>query len=117
MIGGIGYALLEILWRGHTHWSMVLAGGLCFIIFSLIAEKMRGNSLILKSLICALAVTITEFIFGIIFNIILGMGVWDYSGMPFNLMGQICPTFSLLWVGIAFIFIPLADFLNRKMKI
>ena len=30
LCGGMLYALLEILWRGHTHWSMmVLAAVLC----------------------------------------------------------------------------------------
>jgi uncharacterized membrane protein len=40
------------------------------------------------------------------------MNVWDYSDMPFNLLGQICPSFSLLWVGIAIAFLPLAEVLN-----
>ena len=26
-LGGIGYAGLEILWRGYTHWTMALTGG------------------------------------------------------------------------------------------
>ena len=32
-IGGILYALIEIIFRGYTHWSMVITGGLCFLIF------------------------------------------------------------------------------------
>ena len=30
-IGAAGYSLLEILWRGNTHWTMTLAGGICFM--------------------------------------------------------------------------------------
>ena len=38
LIGAVGYASIEIIWRGRTHWSMIIAGGLCFILFSLVAE-------------------------------------------------------------------------------
>ena len=29
-IGALGYGLIEILWRGYTHYSMLTAGGICF---------------------------------------------------------------------------------------
>ena len=35
--GGLLYGLIEILWRGWTHWSMVLCGGLCFLVMYLIS--------------------------------------------------------------------------------
>ena len=28
LFGGFGYGLIEVLWRGRTHWSMVLCGGI-----------------------------------------------------------------------------------------
>lgn len=31
LIGGVTYAMIEIMWRGNTHWTMVLLGGLCFL--------------------------------------------------------------------------------------
>ena len=31
-IGSAGYGLVETLWRGHTHWTMLVAGGVCFLI-------------------------------------------------------------------------------------
>lgn len=114
ILGAVGYAAMETIWRGHTHWSMMIAGGLCFILFSLAAEALRGRSILLKAVTCAVGVTAIEFIFGVVFNIYLGMGVWDYSHVPFNIMGQICPMFSLLWVGIAIAFLPLADAINKS---
>ena len=30
--GGLGYGGLELLWRGRTHWSMLLCGGVCELI-------------------------------------------------------------------------------------
>jgi uncharacterized membrane protein len=44
-----------------------------------------------------LIITGIELVFGITFNIILKEGVWDYSNMPLNFLGQICVPFSLLW--------------------
>lgn len=116
IIGGLGYAIIELLWRGRTHWSMMLAGGICFILFSVIAEKLRGQRLLYKAILCALAVTAVEFIFGIVFNIILRMQVWDYSGVPLNFLGQICLLYTVIWGILGLVFVPLADFLNKKMQ-
>ena len=112
-IGAAGYAAIEIIWRGRTHWSMALAGGLCFILFSLVAEGFAEWPLVVKAVLCAVGVTAVELVFGLVFNVMLGMNVWDYSHIPLNLMGQICPLFSLLWVGLALIFLPFADALNK----
>ena len=113
-VGGAGYAAIELLWRRRTHWTMILAGGICFVLFSVIAERLNGRPLIFKAALGALGITAVEFFFGVVFNIILGMGIWDYSGVPFNLLGQICPLFTLVWCGLGFVFLPLADALNRK---
>jgi uncharacterized membrane protein len=114
ILGAVGYAAIEIIWRGRTHWSMMIAGGLCFILFSMVAEALKGRNLLLKAAVCAIGVTAIEFIFGVVFNIWLGMDVWDYSHVPFNIMGQICPIFSLLWAGVAIAFLPLADAINKS---
>ena len=113
-IGGVGYAVIEILWRGRTHWTMVIAGGVCFLLFSRIAEKFKGYPLVIKAMISALGVTLVELAFGIVFNIIFGMGVWDYSSEWLNLFGQICPLFSLMWVLLSLAFVPIAEMLNKR---
>ena len=113
IIGAVGYAAIEVIWRGRTHWSMMIAGGLCFVIFSLVAGWLRGRSILIKSAVCAIGVTAVEFIFGVIFNLWLGLGVWDYSSMPMNILGQICLPFTLLWGGIAILFLPLAEVINQ----
>ena len=113
-IGAVGYAAIETIWRGHTHWSMMIAGGICFILFSVISELMNGKSILLRAGACAIAITAVEFVFGVIFNLLLGMSVWDYSDMPLNILGQICPTFTLLWAGIALAFLPFADAINKS---
>ena len=116
-IGGLGYAVIELLWRGRTHWSMMLAGGICFVLFSLTTEKLKRRPLPIKCIICAASITAVEFVFGVIFNIFLDMKVWDYSRQPLNVLGQICPLYTLLWCFLAALFVPLAEKLNKALKI
>lgn len=115
-IGSIGYPILELAWRGRTHWSMMLAGGICFVLFSRIAGQFEHRPLWLKAILCAVAITGVELIFGMIFNLGLHMNVWDYSQVPLNFMGQICLYFTLLWGVLGALFLPLADLLNHKIE-
>ena len=96
-IGSIGYSFVEVLWRGYTHWSMGILGGFCFIIIFIIDGILENNSIIFKSLISAICVTIAEFLTGIIVNRYLKLNVWDYSQMKFNLLGQISLVYSIFW--------------------
>ena len=100
--GGLCYGLLEILWRGETHISMFVVGGLCFLIIAAVDEyDLFGGSLILQAPFCAFCVTAVEFVSGIWVNRVLGLGVWDYSDVPMNFMGQICLPFSAIWLGLS----------------
>ena len=98
-VGGTVYYLMEIIWRGYSHWSMFALSGVCFIIIDLLNQTWKNIcSLIFLIILCTLIITVLEFVTGLIVNLWLGLGVWDYSNMPFNLMGQICLFFSLLWL-------------------
>ena len=98
-VGGTVYYLMEIIWRGYSHWSMFALSGVCFIIIDLLNQTWKNiSSLIFLIILCTLIITVLEFATGLIVNLWLGLGVWDYSNMPFNLMGQICLFFSLLWL-------------------
>lgn len=46
-------------------------------------------------------VTIAEFYAGCVLNLWLGLGIWDYSALPGNLLGQICPQFWAVWCLLA----------------
>ena len=39
----------------------------------------------------AIIVTVLELVCGLVINQWLGWNVWDYSDMPGNIMGQVCP--------------------------
>lgn len=115
-IGAIGYGLIEILWRGRTHWSMLCAGGISFLGLAKISEQLKDKSLFIKALAGCGFITTVELIFGIIFNIILKRKVWDYSKMPLNIGGQICALYSFFWLILSFLFIPLSDKIQHKMR-
>ena len=60
--------------------------------------------------------TAVEFVAGLVLNLWLGLDIWDYSHLPFNLMGQICPQFAALWWGLCMMFIPIFDWLRWAVE-
>ena len=111
--GGLGYNFIELLWRGSTHWTMTALGGICFLFIYNFSISYPNVNLITASLICGSFVTLTEFITGFIVNIKLGWHVWDYSSRAFNVLGQICPMYWLLWSGLCLVIIPLCRIFDR----
>jgi uncharacterized membrane protein len=114
-VGGAGYAIIELLYRRRTHWTMIIAGGICFVIFSLIEKRHHYKSPLFKAVLCSSAVCAVELLFGIIFNLYFKMNVWDYSAEPYNLWGQICPLFALLWGALGLVAMPLVARLERAL--
>ncbi len=117
LFGGFGYGLLEILFRGFTHWSMIITGGSVLLILYLINMALPNTQLIIKALLGALSITITEFSVGIIVNKVFSFGVWDYTGTPGNILGIITPSFSLCWFGISFIMISIFKNIQRIVSL
>ena len=112
LIGGVTYAMIEIMWRGNTHWTMVLLGGLCFLTLYKLFGYMSNYSLLEKCVIGAIVITTLEFVVGCIVNLVFHMNVWNYSRMPLNLSGQICILYSTLW---GFLWIPI-NFIADKIR-
>lgn len=114
LIGGRLYTWIEILWRGYTHQTMFFLGGLCFIVMGLYNEHIFPweLSLMMQAIISAVTITIFEFIMGCIVNLWLGWHVWDYSQLPFNLLGQICLYYFLLWIPLSVVGIILDDWIR-----
>ena len=87
-----------------------------FLSFSYIDKRFKNSKLYKKALLGALVITLIEFVFGVIFNIALKRKVWDYSDRPFNILGQVCPLFSVIWFLLSFIFIPFAAKISKCRK-
>lgn len=112
-LGGCIYYMIEILWRGYSDWRMIIVGGTCFVICGSLNEIFDWDMLMWKQmLISSLLITIAEFIAGYVFNIILGLDIWDYSNMPLNIAGQVCLTYTVLWFLLSAVAIILDDYLR-----
>ncbi len=94
--GGLGYVGLELLWRGRSHSSMFLAGGSSFLLLGRLGQATERPAV--RALGGAGIITGVELAAGLLFN--RGYRVWDYRQLPYNLRGQICLPYSLLWVPV-----------------
>ena len=97
--GGTVYLSLELLYRGRSHGSMFIAGGLCFLLIGQLNRVEPKLSLPLRALVGAAIVTMVELGAGMLVN--RKYQVWDYRNQPGNFMGQICPLFSALWIPLS----------------
>ncbi len=113
--GGAVYYLIEVLWKGSSHWSMFLAGGVCFRLIGIIRNKLSSKSIWIQCLAGSGIITAIEFITGCIVNKILHLNVWDYSALPFQILGQICLPFSILWYGLSWIALHVDNWFCRLM--
>ena len=114
-VGATIYVVIEKLYRGYSHWTMFLLGGICFIALGLINEVLPWDMpLLLQMFIGGMIITVLEFITGCVVNLWLGWNVWDYSELPFNLWGQISLFSSIVWVGLSLVGIVLDDFIRWK---
>lgn len=114
VFGGLVYFGLEVLFRGHSHWTMFVLGGFLFLILGELNEGLLewDTPLIWQGVLGSAIVTGAELVTGMILNVWLGLGVWDYSGMPFNYKGQICLPFSILWIFVSIAAVVLDDWLR-----
>ena len=113
--GGVLYYGLELLVRGYSHWSMAILGGVClWLIYALNREKPR-LLLPVRALLCASLITGSEFLFGCVLNLWLKWNIWDYSELPFDLLGQICLPYSLLWLPVGLGGCSIYRLLDKKM--
>lgn len=113
LIGGITYYFIEIAYRGYSHFSMIIVGGICFILIGSINEfSNKEIPLLIQMLISVILINIVELISGIIINKILLLNVWDYSQLRFNFLGQISLNSSIAWFFLSLIAIYIDDLLR-----
>ena len=113
-IGGLGYGILEILWRGSTHWTMLLTGGGCLMLLDRLDMRHQGEWLFLRCIRGSMLITAVEFAVGVLVNLVLHLNVWDYSAQRGNIAGQICPLYSILWYFLCYPVFGLLEKLRGK---
>ncbi|MBQ8383284.1 MAG: hypothetical protein IJX47_08790 [Clostridia bacterium] len=111
VLGAAGYPLIELCWRGRTHWTMSLAGGVSMVLLLLISRS--ALPLPLMWLAGALAITAVEFSIGCVVNLGLHWEIWDYSKLPLNLLGQICLPFTAVWFVLSIPAVSLCQIIDR----
>lgn len=115
LVGGSLYYLTEILYRGESHPAMFIVGGLAFLFCGILNEGLSWDTPLIQQVLWAdFGVTALEFVSGWFLNIQLDLHIWDYSLLPYNLMGQICLPYALLWLPLCLIGIVLDDYLRWK---
>ena len=113
-MGGVLYGLLEILWRGHTHWTMMLLAAILCIPLDIANEHIPWEfPLWLQAVLGGTAITAAELAAGLVLNVWLGLDVWDYSGVPGNIMGQVCPQFMFAWAALSAVAVWVEDRLHK----
>lgn len=114
---GAIYMVLEGLWRGWTHISMLAVGGLSAFLIGRLNEypKFYDRKMWQECLIGTFIILILEFTSGMILNVWLGLDIWDYSREPFNLYGQVCLLYAVLWFFLVPFSIYVDDYLRYKL--
>lgn len=120
---GTLYFFIEVAWKtchGNPEmisWTMLaLAIALAIPLERFGAELPWETPLLVQSAVCGLAITAVEFVAGLIINVWFGMGVWDYSDMPGNIFGQVCPQFLAIWVVLAAAGIVMLDWMRYGVE-
>lgn len=96
-VGAVGYALIELLWRGRTHWTMMLTGGVCMAFIYHTEKRYCDAPRWKRCLADTEMISLCELAVGFFVNILFDWHVWDYSSLPLNIFGQICPLYAFLW--------------------
>lgn len=119
MLGEVFYGASLSAWNGN--WSlygqsspwMMIDYGLLGIILWPIAVKLTQWKLPLpvRAFVYMLLIYSVEYVSGIIFTWGMGLRVWSYEGIPYNLHGQIMLYSAPIWYGLGLC----AEFLYRKV--
>lgn len=117
-MSGCIYIMLELLWRGHTHWTMFVCAGLCGLVMANVNNNLLkfDTDFRIQVVVSALCCTIFEFLFGIIFN--GDFTIWDYRGMwgTIHWLGdQVNIFFFCIWLLISIFALPFLDWMQWKL--
>ncbi len=117
-IFGMCYFTLEGIYRipsgGYANIAMLAVGGLCGLLVGSVNQVPKFyNMTVWKQAVIGTVLTLAvEYVSGYVLNVKMGLGIWDYSDMYFNVNGQICLTFGGLW----FLLMPAAIWLEDWIR-
>lgn len=112
LIGGTLYVLIEFAWRGRSHGSMFLDGGICFVLIGLLNELAPTAPISVQAMLGACIITTSELAVGLTVN--RSYTVWDYRALRPNFLGQVCLCYFTLWIPLS-VFAIYADDVLRAL--
>ena len=107
------YVWIEIMFRNRSDRSMMALSGVWGVTLGLLNNIIPWSmGLVQQGLIGGfLIVTPMEYFVGK-FLVNQDLSIWNYSNMPWNIDGQICLPFTLIWCIISVIVVVLDDYLR-----
>ena len=112
IVCGLVYYGIEVLFRGYSSYEMILCAGTIGVIVGLLNDVFSYDMLLQSQLVIGTVVAVLcEGITGLILVKIYGYNpVWDYSTLGGTFFwGQCNIYFCLLWIGLVFLAILIAD--------
>ena len=113
LIAGNIYLLIELVWRGRTHWTMLPLAAAIFVCAGILDECENPPPFWVQVTIGTIIATALELAAGLLLNVWMGLGVWDYSNLPGNILGQICPQFTVAWALLMIVSIKLENIMHK----
>ncbi len=80
-------------------------------------KKHSDMKMFFKCISGSAIITAAEFCCGCIVNLKYKLNVWDYSKCRFNIKGQICPFYSILWALLCIPVSGLCKLLSKKSEL
>ncbi|HOK08761.1 MAG TPA: putative ABC transporter permease [Candidatus Hydrogenedens sp.] len=92
----------EINLYGHTSPWMMIDYGLLGIITPWLRNPLKANKvpLPLRAFVYMIGIFFVEYVSGIIFHKVIGLKIWDYSHLRYNLHGQITLLYAPAWYAL-----------------
>lgn len=117
LAGAILYSSIEMIWRGRTHWTMAVLGGIVYMILNSISTRTQGMSIAVKSIIGSGVITLLEFLVGLVLNVKMGLKIWSYENIGYNILGQICPRYTVYWFILSMVAFIIIGIRNKKQTL
>ena len=111
---GCFYVTIEIFFRGYSYPLMFLVAGIASVLIDKLNNKISWDMpLPLQIIIGTFIILALELSSGLFALHVLGVRMWDYRNMPWNMFeGLLCPQFALIWMIMTLGIIVLADAFN-----
>lgn len=107
--------LIRMNWnlRGSSSPWMMLDYGLFGIILMPMARPLirRGVPLPARAFLYMCIIFLVEYVSGVLFHFVLGLRIWDYTHLPYNLHGQIALYYAPAWYALGLV----AEYLYRRV--